>query len=71
MASVYPFAPHRPADPEIRKLWNEIRLARKPHVLKCGCTIKPGIRYHSVGVLVNGRFTVLKQHVFGCLELLH
>lgn len=68
MASVYPFAP---ATPTVRKLWSEVRKARKNHVLKCGCTVKPGMLYVSSGILLNGQFTVVKQHTIGCLEVIH
>lgn len=50
-------------------LWNKIRTARKPHILKCGCTIKPGQVYHSTGMLIKGKFAYAKQHALGmCCE---
>ena len=68
MTHVQPFAP---SSPEVRVLWNKIRRARKDHILKCGCILKAGLHYHCVGAMVNNRFTITKQHVHSCLELLH
>lgn len=50
-------------------LWNKIRKAKKSHTLKCGCVIKPGMHYHSVGVLINRQLVFTKQHALGmCCE---
>lgn len=55
--------------PTVRTLWNAIRQGLKPHILRCGCINKPGEYYHSVGVLIDGRFSYTKQHPDGlCIE---
>ena len=62
----------KPLPPNIRVLWNKVRRSRTTHTLKCGCVIGPGIHYHSTGMLINGKhFAYAKQHLVGCLEVLH
>lgn len=60
----------------LRILWNKVSKARKPHVLKCGCTIQAGTFYHSVGTLAYSHkgkavFLRAKQHLTGCIEKLN
>jgi len=50
-------------------LWNKLPVARTEHTLKCGCKIKPGQTYHSVGAKLNNQFKHYKQHALGlCLD---
>jgi hypothetical protein len=54
---------------DTKVLWNKIRLAKKPHLLKCGCVIQPGELYHSAGMKIKGHVVYSKQHALGlCTE---
>lgn len=62
-----PRTPNSPVLPQgYRLLWNEIRQARKPHELDCGCTIRPGVHYHAVGVKIAKSIVYHKRHVWEC-----
>jgi hypothetical protein len=58
--------------PTLKVLKNKITMARVTHTLRCGCELKPGFQYHQVVALVNGQFTITKQHFSGkCIELVN
>lgn len=59
-------------EPQIREVSAEVRLAKKPHTLKCGCTLKAGLHYGRIAVIMNGSFVAEKHHLSGlCIERLH
>lgn len=68
---LHPLKHPRSHAPTIKPLHNQIRRARTPKVLNCGCTISPGTLYHSCALLLNGSFVYSKQHLSGCVEKLH
>lgn len=45
---------------------SEIRVARKSHVLDCGCRVESGWPYYRLCVKINNQLVYWKRHVFRC-----